>query len=84
MGVPIMRITVKSLILNDLGYCCLWFFFSRYKGSARIAERLGVSARNVRALRASCENCTCEHAPKCLQEALHLARKEPSRDMPKR
>lgn len=62
------RLTIKSMILQDLGYCCLWFFFSRHKKTALIADRLGVSDRAVRYTRDGCGGCANE--TKCLRKRL--------------
>lgn len=52
------RITLRNLITSPdgLGYCCLWFFFKRYKSTSLIATRLGVSERAVRYAKASVTN----------------------------
>lgn len=45
-----MRLTIKSLIEVDLGYCCEWMFFWIYRQNRYtpiIAARLGVSLRAV-------------------------------------
>lgn len=62
------RPTVRSMILEDLGYCCLWFFFDRYKKTALIAARLGVSERAVRYTREGCGGCAGN--PNCLRKKL--------------
>lgn len=36
------------MIVDDLGYCCPWFFFVHYRQTALIAARLGVTPRAVR------------------------------------
>jgi hypothetical protein len=61
----IARFTVSYLIKHGLGYCCLWFFFRRFKQTALIAARLGVTERVIRLHRAKwkageykCEGCS--------------------------
>ncbi len=51
------RPTVQSLVTGDLGYCCLWFFFSRFRKTGLVAARLGVSPQAIRQNRASCGGC---------------------------
>ena len=66
------QITIVALITepppSGLGYCCEWFFFSRFKRTALIAARLGVTPRAVcyhkEAWRAG--ECACEGKPNCL------------------
>lgn len=61
------RITIASLIQNDLGYCCLWAFFTRNTRTVMIALRLGVTTRAIRKHKElfregvyKCEgNCNC-------------------------
>jgi hypothetical protein len=70
------QITIAALITepppSGLGYCCEWFFFSRYRQTALIAARLGVTPRAVRyhkeAWRA-CE-CSCEGKANCLRKRI--------------
>jgi len=52
--------TITSMITRDLGYCCEWYFFSRYHDTELIAARLGVTARAVRKHKAAelkCQDC---------------------------
>lgn len=51
------RPTIRSMVLGDLHYCCLWFFFSRFRRTGLIAARLGVSPQAVRACRSGCGGC---------------------------
>ena len=37
------RTLVKSLITESLGYCCEYFFFTRYPNAGLVAARLGIS-----------------------------------------
>lgn len=54
------RISIQSMITQDLGYCCEGLFFSLYPQTTLIALRLGVSERAVRYHRAQAKRC-----PKC-------------------
>lgn len=40
--------TVAFFITDSLGYCCEWFFFSRYADAELIAFRLGVTINTIR------------------------------------
>lgn len=61
------RFSVELLITQGLGYCCAFVFFRKYKRTAVIAARLGVTPRAVRYAKArfnsgemkckNCENC---------------------------
>lgn len=48
------RPTVKHLITSPdgLGYCCVWFFFTRFRQTQLVADRLGLTDRAVRACKA--------------------------------
>jgi hypothetical protein len=65
----LQRQTVKRLVTEGMGYCCLWAFFRLYKRTAQIALRLGVEDRTVRyhksAFNAGCYRC--EQNEKCLK-----------------
>lgn len=69
------RLSVKSLITQDLGYCCLWFFFTRYKKTGLIAARLGVTERAVRYAKAEVRSgCSkCEGREACMNAKITLA-----------
>lgn len=51
------RITIRLLVTQDLHYCCLWFFLTRFRRTSVVADRLGVSPQAVRQARASCTGC---------------------------
>lgn len=61
---PVNPHSVASLICDGLGYCCEWKFFSLYRRTAVIADRLGVTDRAVRnhkrAFREGKLKCLCE------------------------
>lgn len=56
--------TVKSMIEGDLGYCCLYFFFTRFRQTDSIAFRLGVTPRAVQYARRLVTDGT-ERCQKC-------------------
>ena len=64
------------LITQGLGYCCEWFFFSRYGRTGLIAARLGVSKRLVQYARSRMKNgeCSCEHSPNCMKKFVNRPR----------
>lgn len=68
------RITVHDLICgkDGLGYCCEFFFFSKFKRTALIAERLGVTPRAVRYHKMAFVDgvSQCQNLEKCLREKL--------------
>ena len=67
------RVTIESMIKEDLGYCCLWAFFTRNKKTGMIAMRLGVTPRAVRLYKARFNNggyqCECKEGA-CLRHVL--------------
>ena len=66
------RQTVKRLVTEGLGYCCLWAFFKLHKRTGMIAERLGVTDRAVRYHKMAFKdgNLSCEKCQKCLKGRL--------------
>ena len=60
------RILIADLI-RDLHYCCEFRFFSLYRRTGIIAERLGVTTRAVRARRALYREgkLQCDKCPNC-------------------
>lgn len=71
------QITVKHLILDGLGYCCLWAFFTAHRQTALIATRLGVTKRAVQKYKALYrQECyDCENNPRCLRLIVLRARR---------
>jgi hypothetical protein len=65
------RPTVESMVTKDLGYCCLWFFFSRFRKTGLAAARLGVSPQAIRQNKASCGGCKGREG--CLDKKITLA-----------
>lgn len=72
------RPTVKSLIEVDLGYCCLHFFFTRFRDTQTIADRLGFSNAAVRRSKALVDDGleVCQKCPGklCLNDFVTLRR----------
>jgi hypothetical protein len=64
------RITIKSLVEVSLGYCCLWFFFTRFRRNRVVADRLGVTRQGVSQARASCGGCAGK--PTCMDRHITL------------
>jgi hypothetical protein len=62
------RLTIRLMIVEDLGYCCPYFFFSHFRRTPLIAARLGVTPRAVRYARADCG--TCEGKEGCLRKKI--------------
>lgn len=66
------RVTVESLICEGLGYCCEFAFFTCFKRTGLIAERLGVEPRTVRYHKMAFVDgkTKCEKKPTCLKGKL--------------
>ena len=60
------RLTIKSLIEQDLGYCCEWRFFALYPDNGLIAARLGVHVRTVQKHRERLATLKCDGQAGCL------------------
>lgn len=62
------RHTIRSMIQEDLGYCCLKFFFTTYKSTALVAARLGVTTRAVKYAKADVREGreACLDKPNCM------------------
>lgn len=62
------RPTFNHLVCHELGYCCEFAFFSLFKRTGMIAERLGLEKRTVRYHKAAfvAGETICEDQPKCL------------------
>jgi hypothetical protein len=66
---PIRKGSVEDLIVNGLGYCCEWKFFSLYHDTSLIAARLGVSERIIRRHKQALTESTisCEGRGNCMK-----------------
>lgn len=69
------RPTIRSMIVEDLGYCCPWFFFAHYRQTSLIAARLGVTPRAVRYAKAAARSQPrdCEHQKVCMNRLITRA-----------
>lgn len=63
---------LRFMICESLGYCCLWFFFKRYRRTSVIEARLGCSIRAVRYRKAQVDDgvLKCERCAKCMKHLL--------------
>ncbi len=63
------QLTVESLVVEGLGYCCLGAFLSLYSNTALIAARLGVSDRIIRMKKQALKEglLCCRGKPDCLK-----------------
>lgn len=68
------RPTVRLLVTQELGYCCEWFFFTRFRSTALIASRLGVTERAVRYAKARVDSgeSTCLGCEGCLHKRVTM------------
>lgn len=66
---------VRSMIVEDLGYCCPWVFFQVHRKTNLIAARLGVTPRAVRFVKSRCDSGDepCRNAPNCMKVKLKVA-----------
>lgn len=79
------RITLRSLIVDGLGYCCEWSFWHCYRKNRYtpiIAARLGVSIRACQKHKAAYRrgDLKCECSGSCLLKAIKAVKptvKEP-------
>lgn len=64
------RLTIDHLVTSKdgLGYCCLWFFLTRFRRTRLVADRLGVSMEAVNAHRrkVKCGQLQCESRGSCM------------------
>jgi len=64
-----MRPTIKTLIAS-LGYCCPWAFFSIFRKTPEIADRLGLHPATIRRGKAKVDDgeWKCEGCERCMKE----------------
>lgn len=64
--------TLRQLITENLGYCCMFAFFTRNHRTCMIALRLGVTDRAVRKCKAlfKAGEYSCEGCGNCLKSTL--------------
>lgn len=72
----IMRPTIKSMIVEDLHYCCPWAFFKIFRKAESIAARLGVGPRAVRKAKAKVDDgeWKCEQCERCMKSTVRAVR----------
>ena len=75
------RLTVEELICgeNGLGYCCEWVFFTQFRKTGQIAQRLGVTDRAVRKHKANFKTgeLDCERRENCMKYKVRYTVKPP-------
>lgn len=64
-----MRPTIRSLVVEGLGYCCPWAFFKIFRNTPVIAARLGVADVTVRKAKAKVDDGVwkCEGCARCMK-----------------
>ena len=74
------RLTVAHLITaptseGGLGYCCPWFFLTRFRSTQALTDRLGVTRRAVQLAKARVRDgeWKCEGCPSCLHAKVTVA-----------
>ena len=72
--IPHPRLTIRRMVEEDLGYCCLELFLAYFPATRLVAARLGVTTRAVKYQRAATrESCiTCLQRASCM--AIRLAK----------
>jgi len=72
----------SSLITKDLGYCCLWFFFTHFKRPRLIADRLGYHVSTIQLIKADvlAGKHKCLGCEGCLHKKVTLAKTVRVRD----
>ncbi len=63
---------IEDLIKDELGFCCIYAFFRKYKASTQIAFRLGVEVRTIRSYKQRFKEgeFKCMKCEKCLKGKL--------------
>lgn len=71
-----MRPLIETLVTKGLGYCCPWAFFSIFRRTQVIADRLGVHPSNVRRAKAKvkCGEWKCERCGNCMKEQVRTVK----------
>ena len=80
------RLTIEIMVKEDLGYCCLWFFFTRFRRTEVIADRLGVTKRAVKYRKQDLREgrLVCEQAPNCMKACVYALRLPQQDEKPSR
>jgi hypothetical protein len=68
------RITVRLLVTQDLKYCCLWFFLTRFRRTRLVADRLGLTDQAIRACRSRVRSGEekCEGRENCMHQKVTM------------
>lgn len=69
----LQRQTVRRLVCEGLGYCCLWAFFRRnWRRTSVIADRLGCATSTIRYHKADFKAgvMECEGCKNCMKAKL--------------
>ena len=71
------RTSIHALITQGLGYCCPWIFFSLYRRTGVIADRLGVTTRAIKLWKAKHREgkIGCESNNRCMASKFGLCPK---------
>ncbi len=66
------RPNCRSLITEDLGYCCPWFFFTHFRKTQVITDRLGLHYKTVQAAKREALAGKCEGRANCMHALVTL------------
>lgn len=73
-----MRSLIRTLITSPtgLGYCCPWAFFSIFRKTAVIADRLGMTQRAVQMAKRRVDEgeWKCEQCGNCMKEQVRTVK----------
>lgn len=63
---------ITRLVTEGLGYCCLFAFFSLFRRTGIISDRLGVTSAAIRYRKAQFREgkLVCKRCPNCLRSQL--------------
>ena len=66
---------LRTLVTQDLGYCCPWMFFTLFTSAQLVADRLGCTRQAVTNWQRACRegDLKCEKMKECLK--IKLAKK---------
>ena len=62
------------MVEEGLGYCCLWFFLTRFRRSRVVADRLGVDIRTINYARERVRSGEerCKGCDRCMDKLVTL------------
>lgn len=69
---PQSRSLIRRLVVEEMHYCCPWWFFTTFRQTGVIADRLGLHPATVRAAKQKVDDgeWCCENHPHCLRRRL--------------